>query len=319
MQGIYPVIPPPRLGRRGPHFRRLENCLRLREPRKILADPIPGVTSPARQVSWCKAMESPSTDAQLIAAALSGRLSAFEALVVRHQDRLYLQALSYLRAEEEAQDALQDAFLKAFRQLETLKEPSRFPAWVGRILRNVCLNRLREDRRRRAMAESAAGADGYRRASGAGGNPPGSVSGAVFKAPREKRPGVCTALPGGPFDPGRGSSDGNNPCRGETAAVQGAQTASGGGHPHGKRRRQQAGSARGVRSADHCPPVGTGQEGSAVHEMNDARARFREALEVCPDHPEALMELGRTYDPIEGPSREEAATLQRAARLPRNR
>ena len=60
-------------------------------------------------------MESPSTDAQLVAAALSGRLSAFEALVVRHQDRLYLQALSYLRGEEEARDALQDAFLKAFR------------------------------------------------------------------------------------------------------------------------------------------------------------------------------------------------------------
>ena len=47
--------------------------------------------------------------------------------------------------------------------------------------------------------------------------------------------------------------------------------------------------------------------------MGDARARFREALEVFPDHPEALMELGRTYDPIEGPSQEEEATLQRAA------
>ena len=48
--------------------------------------------------------------------------------------------------------------------------------------------------------------------------------------------------------------------------------------------------------------------------MDEARARFREALEVSPDHPEALMELGRTYDPIKGPSEEEAATLQRAAK-----
>ena len=39
--------------------------------------------------------------------------------------------------------------------------------------------------------------------------------------------------------------------------------------------------------------------------MDDARSRFREALEMSPDHPEALMELGRTYDPIEGPSEEE--------------
>ena len=48
--------------------------------------------------------------------------------------------------------------------------------------------------------------------------------------------------------------------------------------------------------------------------MDDARSRFREALEMSPDHPEALMELGRTYDPIEGPSEEEQATLQRAAK-----
>ncbi len=119
----------------------------------------------------------------------------------------------------------------------TLKEPSRFPAWMGRILRNVCLNRLREDRRRRAMGGVGCRADGYRSASGAGGHPPRSVSGAAFQASREKRPGVYTALSGRPFDSGSGSSDGNNPFRGETAAVQGAQTASGGGHSHGKRRR----------------------------------------------------------------------------------
>lgn len=97
-------------------------------------------------------MESPSTDAQLVAATLSGSLSAFEALVLRHQDRLYLQALRYMRAKEEAQDALQDAFLKAFNQLENLQEHSRFPSWMSQILRNICLNRLRDNRRRQAMS-----------------------------------------------------------------------------------------------------------------------------------------------------------------------
>ena len=48
--------------------------------------------------------------------------------------------------------------------------------------------------------------------------------------------------------------------------------------------------------------------------IDAARARFREALEACPDHPRAIMELGRTGDPIEGPSEEEVATLQRAAK-----
>ena len=44
-----------------------------------------------------------------------------------------------------------------------------------------------------------------------------------------------------------------------------------------------------------------------------ARARFSEALEVCPDHPDAIMELGTTGDPIRVLSEEEAATLKRAA------
>ncbi len=209
-------------------------------------------------------MESPSTDAQLVAAILSGRLSAFEALVVHHQDRLYLQALSYLCGEEEARDALQDAFLKAFDQLEALKEPSRFPAWVGRILRNICLNRLR-DRRRRAMAESV-----VERTDTEVHPEPAVIRRAAFQELLSKLPEKSVRALTLHYLEGRSIQEvalrtGTNPFRGETAAVQGAQTASGGGHSYGKRHQEQAGSARGIRSADHCPPFGTGQEGSVVH------------------------------------------------------
>ena len=56
-----------------------------------------------------------------------------------------------------------------------------------------------------------------------------------------------------------------------------------------------------------------GRKDRLFMKLDEARARFREALEVCPDHPEALVELGVTCDPIKGPSEDEAATLQRAA------
>ena len=211
-------------------------------------------------------MESPSTatDAQLVAATLSGSLAAFEALVLRHQDRLYLQALRYMRAKEEAQDALQDAFLKAFNQLENLQEHSRFPSWLSQILRNICLNRLRDNRRRQAT--SVVEVTYLWRTSRAARYPQCSVRGTAFKASCEKRPSVYTALSGGVFDSGCGSSGTNDPFRCETAAIQGAPAASGGDHSHGKGRQEQARSARRIRSTDHCPTFATGQEGSIVHE-----------------------------------------------------
>ncbi len=258
-------------------------------------------------------MESPSTDAQLIAAALSGRLSAFEALVVRHQDRLYLQALSYLRVREESQDALQDAFLKAFRQLETLKEPSRFPAWVGQILRNVCLNRLREDRRRRAASESAAAQTDLQE------HPePAVIRRAAFQELFSRLPEKSVRAFTLHYLEGRSIQD---------VALRTGTTPAGVKQRLYRARRQlqeevtrmarDAGSRQdlpeGFAARTIARLLEQGRKDRLYMRMNHARARFREALEVCPDHPEALMELGRTYDPIEGPSREEEATLRRAA------
>ena len=258
-------------------------------------------------------MESPSTDAQLVVAALSGRLSAFEALVVRHQDLLYLQALSYLRAEEDARDALQDAFLKAFRQLGTLKEPSRFPAWVGRILRNVCLNRLREDRRRRAMAESAAGqANPEEHAE------PAVIRRAAFQELFAKLPEKSVRAFTLHYLEGRSIED---------VALLTETTPSGVKQRLYRARRQLQEEvtrmARDAGSRQDLPEgfaartivrlLEQGRKDRLFMKLDEARTRFREALEVCPDHPEALVELGVTCDPIEGPSEDEAATIQRAA------
>ena len=258
-------------------------------------------------------MESPSTDAQLVAAILSGRLSAFEALVVRHQDRLYLQALSYLRGEEEAQDALQDAFLKAFDQLEALKEPSRFPAWVGRILRNICLNRLREDRRRRAMAESV-----VERTDTEAHPEPAVIRRAAFQELLSKLPEKSVLALTLHYLEGRSIQE---------VALRTGTTPSGVKQRLYRARRQLQEEVtrmeRDTRNKQDLPEgfaartiarlLEQGRRDRLYMRMGDARARFREALEVFPDHPEALMELGRTYDPIEGPSQDEVATLRRAA------
>ena len=72
-------------------------------------------------------MDKPSTDAPLVAAARSGNLAAFETLVTRHGNRLFRQALGYLHADEDARDALQDAFLTSFIRLDALEDPFPFP------------------------------------------------------------------------------------------------------------------------------------------------------------------------------------------------
>ena len=139
--------------------------------------------------SWYRAMESPSTDAQLVAAALSGRLSAFEALVVRHQDRLYLQALSYLRAEEDARDALQDAFLKAFRQLGDSERAVPIPGLGGADTPQRLPQQVEGGPPPPSDGRVGGRAGQPRRASGAGGYPPRSVFRSCLQSFRRKASG----------------------------------------------------------------------------------------------------------------------------------
>ena len=257
-------------------------------------------------------MESPSTDAQLVAATLSGSLAAFEALVLRHQDRLYLQALKYMRAKEEAQDALQDAFLKAFNQLENLQEPSRFPSWVSQILRNICLNRLRDNRRRQAMSVVEV--------TYLGEHPEQPViRNAAFEELLSRLPAKSAQAFILHYLEGYSIQD---------VALQVRTTPSGVKQRLYRARKQLQEEVTRMAKDDrskHDLPEGfaaqtmvrllqQGKRDRLYMRMDDARSRFREALEMSPDHPEALMELGRTYDPIEGPSEEEKATLQRAAK-----
>lgn len=73
----------------------------------------------------------------------------FAALTRRHIDIAYRLAWAILADSGDADDATQDAFAIAWRKRHTLRDPGRFDAWFGRILVNVCRERLRRRARSR--------------------------------------------------------------------------------------------------------------------------------------------------------------------------
>jgi RNA polymerase sigma-70 factor (ECF subfamily) len=86
-------------------------------------------------------LEGNDTDA--VRAAQGGDAAAFAALVKRHQQRALAVAIGILRHGEDARDACQEAFLRAFRGLDRFDHEAQFSTWLYRIVVNVCLDRLR--------------------------------------------------------------------------------------------------------------------------------------------------------------------------------
>jgi RNA polymerase sigma-70 factor (ECF subfamily) len=80
---------------------------------------------------------------ELVARAASGDGAAFEILMRRHNQLLFRTARSYLRDDAEAEDALQDAYLHAWRALGSFRGKSRLSTWLVRIVTNEALGRLR--------------------------------------------------------------------------------------------------------------------------------------------------------------------------------
>lgn len=89
-------------------------------------------------------------DSALIESALRGDRAAFGALVHRYQDRLHAAMLQVTGSAEEAEDVVQDAFVRAFLKLDTFQNHSQFFTWLYRIAFNSALSRMR--RRRGTMS-----------------------------------------------------------------------------------------------------------------------------------------------------------------------
>lgn len=85
-------------------------------------------------------------DRTLLSRAQGGDMSAFEALVGRHEDKVYGLALRMTRSEADAAEITQDTFLSAYQHLAEFRGEAAFGSWVHRIAANNALMRLRRQR-----------------------------------------------------------------------------------------------------------------------------------------------------------------------------
>lgn len=91
-------------------------------------------------------------DRDLLVRLRAGDEAAFAQLVRENTGRLLAAARRILRSDEEARDAVQEAFLQAFRGLGGFEGEARLSTWLQRIAMNACLMRLRSRRRRPEVA-----------------------------------------------------------------------------------------------------------------------------------------------------------------------
>jgi RNA polymerase sigma-70 factor (ECF subfamily) len=93
-------------------------------------------------------------DAGLVSKVKSGDLDAFEELVTRHSRRVYRTLVGIVGNVEDAQDAMQDTFLKAFQHIGSFERRSKFSTWLLTIASNTGLQRLRERKRLRSLDDA---------------------------------------------------------------------------------------------------------------------------------------------------------------------
>src|SRR4051794_26384868 len=84
-----------------------------------------------------------ASDAELAARAAGGDRSAFELIMRRHNRRLFRLARSLVRSDEEAEDVLQETYVRAFARLSDLATGAALSAWLARIVANEALGRRR--------------------------------------------------------------------------------------------------------------------------------------------------------------------------------
>jgi RNA polymerase sigma-70 factor (ECF subfamily) len=92
-------------------------------------------------------IESGLGDGDVVQRVLGGETELFRVLVERYRHEFGRYAISLVGDEDSAQDAMQEAFIRAFDSLGSCRDPQRFKAWFFRILTNQCHN-VRSRRRR---------------------------------------------------------------------------------------------------------------------------------------------------------------------------
>lgn len=112
-------------------------------------EPAPQTTPAAPPVAE---IDTTAVDAATVAACLEGDESAYQTLVERYQNRCYWTAYKFVQNAEDALDVVQEAFVKAFRQLQSFDTSRRFFTWMYRIVINVAIDAIRRKEVRPAVA-----------------------------------------------------------------------------------------------------------------------------------------------------------------------
>lgn len=93
-------------------------------------------------------------DLQFVDRILAGDRRAFEALVRRHERRVFRVTLAILGNTEDAEEAMQDTFLKAFRHLDQFRRDARFTTWLTRIAVNAAIEKRKTRKNFLPLSES---------------------------------------------------------------------------------------------------------------------------------------------------------------------
>ena len=91
--------------------------------------------------------QDPLSDEEVVARVLAGETSMFEIVMRRYNQRLYRVARSILRNDSEAEDVMQDAYVRAYEHLDQFAGRARFSTWLTRIAVNEALARQRRGNR----------------------------------------------------------------------------------------------------------------------------------------------------------------------------
>src|SRR5574341_1956974 len=87
------------------------------------------------------------SDGTVVRAVLAGDLEQYAVLVHRYRDRYARYAFQMLGSQDAAEDAVQDALVRAYDQLARCRDPDNFAGWFFLILRNRCFAERRRDKR----------------------------------------------------------------------------------------------------------------------------------------------------------------------------
>ncbi|MBU0599349.1 sigma-70 family RNA polymerase sigma factor [bacterium] len=97
-------------------------------------------------------------DLELVKKSKQGNFEAFTELIKRYEAKIYSLAYNYMQNREDAEDILQETFLKVYVSLPNFREEAKFVTWLYRICVNTCYSKLREKKVKVVLSLESSGA-----------------------------------------------------------------------------------------------------------------------------------------------------------------